>query len=199
MPEQTSQHLFSNTKGCKGIQGASLLHNQTGGGLGTKSHAVDNFNHASASSYGFDEQGAAVSHELRGSYPAMTKHFDKNFCGGRKKKKTSKTKKLTKKKKRAGKKTKRRRKKTKRRRKKRRRKHNKRLTRYKKSRNKRRRRRRTKRRSQKGGASVSYSTLNNSLVGQDARILGTHSLMTNNENCGDNYNHFTGGKAKSLY
>ena len=193
MPEQTSQHLFSNTKGCKGIQGASLLHNQTGGGLGTKSHAVDNFNHASASSYGFDEQGAAVSHELRGSYAAMTKNFDRNFCGGRKRRrKTNKRKK----------KTKRRRKKTKRRRKykKRRRKHNKRLTRYKKSRsNKRRRRRRTKRRSQKGGASISYSTLNKNLIGNDARILGTNSLMVNNKTCGDNYNHYTGGKSKSLY
>ena len=193
MPEQTSQHLFSNTKGCKGIKGASLLHSQSGGGLGTKSHAVDNFNHASASSYGFDEQGAAVSHELRGSYPAMTKNFDRNFCGGRKKKKKRKTKKLKKKKKRGGKKSKRKYKK-------RRRKHNKRLTRYKKSRNnKKRRRRRTMRRRQKGGASISYSTLNKSLIGNDARILGTNSLMVNNKTCGDNYNHFTGGNSKSLY
>ena len=195
MPEQTSQHLFSNTKGCKGIQGASLLHSQTGGGLGTKSHAVDNFNHASASSYGFDEKGAAVSHELRGSYAAMTKNFDKNFCGGRKRRR--KTKGRKKKTKRRRKKTKRRRKKTKSRRK--RRKHNKRLTRYKKSRSNKKRRRRRKRRSQKGGASVSYSTLNKSLVGNDARILGNNSLMINNKTCGDNYNHFTGGTTKSLY
>lgn len=195
MPEKTSQHLFSSTKGCKGIQGASLLHSQTGGGLGTKSHAVDNFNHASASSYGFDEQGAAVSHELRGSYPAMTKNFDRNFCGGKKKKRTKAHKKRRRKSKKSRKSRKHKRKSSKMRRK-----HNKRMTRYKKSRsNKKRRRRRTKKRTQKGGSSISYSTLNKSLIGSDARILGTNSLMVNNKTCGDNYNHFTGGESKSLY
>ena len=132
MPENTASHLFSNTKGCKGIQGAALLHNQSGCGLGTKSHAVDRFNHSSASSYGYDEKGAAVAHELRGSYAAMTKNFDKNHCGGYKMRRTK------------GRRTKGRRK---------RRKHNKRLTRYKKSHSNK-RRRRTKR-AQKGGASVS--------------------------------------------
>ena len=189
MPEKTASHLFSNTKGCKGIQGAALLHNQSGGGLGTKSHAVDRFNHSSASSYGYDEKGAAVAHELRGSYAAMTKNFDKNHCGGykRRRKRT----------KRRRKKTKRRRKNTKSRRK--RRKHNKRLTRYKKSRSNKRRRRRRTRRAQKGGASISYSTVNKGLIGSDARILGTHSMMLNEKTCGDNYNHFTGGETKSLY
>ena len=182
MPEKTASHLFSNTKGCKGIQGAALLHNQSGGGLGAKSHAVDRFNHSSASSYGFDEKGAAVAHELRGSYAAMTKNFDKNHCGGYKRRRRR---------------TKRRRKKTKSRRK--RRKHNKRLTRYKKSRSNKRRRRRRTRRSQKGGASISYSTVNKGLLGNDARILGTNSMILNEKTCGDNYNHFTGGEVKSLY
>ena len=176
MPENTASHLFSNTKGCKGIQGAALLHNQSGGGLGTKSHAVDRFNHSSASSYGYDEKGAAVAHELRGSYAAMTKNFDKNHCGGYKMRRTK------------GRRTKGRRK---------RRKHNKRLTRYKKSHSNK-RRRRTKR-AQKGGASVSYSTVNKGLFGNDARILGTNSMMLNEKTCGDNYNHFTGGEIKSLY
>jgi len=199
MPEKTASHLFSNTKGCKGIQGAALLHNQSGGGLGTKSHAVDRFNHSSASSYGYDEKGAAVAHELRGSYAAMTKNFDKNQCGGYKRRR-KKTKRRRKKTKRRRKKTKRRRKKTKSRRKrKRRRKHNKRLTRYKKSRSNKRRRRRRTRRAQKGGASISYSTVNKGLSGTDARILGTHSMMLNEKTCGDNYNHFTGGETKSLY
>ena len=211
MLEKTSSHLFSNTKGCKDIQGAALLHNQRGGGLGTKSHAVDRFNHSSASSYGYDEKGAAVAHELRGSYAAMTKNFDKNHCGGYKmrRKKSPRTKGRRKKSPRTkGRRTKGRRKKvrrtkgrrTKGRRKKgrrKRRKHNKRLTRYKKSHSNK-RRRRTKR-AQKGGASVSYSTVNKGLLGNDARILGTNSMMLNEKTCGDNYNHFTGGEIKSLY
>ena len=81
----TAAHLFSNTKGCKGIQGAELKHNQTGGGLGSVSHADTRFNHSSSASYGFDEKGAAIAHEMRGSYPAMTQNNDRQQCGGRKK------------------------------------------------------------------------------------------------------------------
>ena len=54
-----------------------------GSGLGSASHAL-NFNHQGAASYGFDEQGAAVSSELRGSYAAMTQHNNKQHCGGKK-------------------------------------------------------------------------------------------------------------------
>ena len=61
------------------------------------------------------------------------------------------------------------------------------------------RRRRRTRRAQKGGASISYSTINKGLLGNDARILGTNSMMLNEKTCGDNYNHFTRGETKSLY
>ena len=50
----------------------------------------------------------------------------------------------------------------------------------------------------KGGSSINYSVIDNNLKGENARILGSHSYSTS-ENCGDGYNHFTGGKSKSLY
>ena len=60
------------------------------------------------------------------------------------------------------------------------------------------RRRRRKRKVMKGGSSINYSVIDNSLKGENARILGSHSYTTS-DNCGDAYNHYTGGKVKSLY
>ena len=50
----------------------------------------------------------------------------------------------------------------------------------------------------RGGSTMNYSVIDSGLKGNDARILGSHSYTTT-ENCGDGYNHFTGGKSKSLY
>ena len=50
----------------------------------------------------------------------------------------------------------------------------------------------------KGGSSINYSLINTSLTGENARVLGSHSYKTS-DNCGDAYNHFTGGKTKALY
>lgn len=188
--ENTSAHLFSNTKGCKGIQGAELRHNQTGGGsgLGTESIAT-RFNHSGSASYGFDEKGASISNELKGSYAAMSQHNDRQQCGGKKKKsRRRKTKKKSKKKKKSRRKSKKKSRKQKKRVKKR--------VKKKMSLNK---KKLSKRKVQRGGSSISYAVIDNSLKGNDARILGTHSMSISDKNCGDNYNHFTGGSSKSLY
>ena len=67
-----------------------------------------------------------------------------------------------------------------------------------KSRKSRKPRRRRRRKNMKGGSTMNYSVINSGLKGNDARILGSHSY-TRSENCGDGYNHFTGGQTKSLY
>ena len=38
-----------------------------------------------------------------------------------------------------------------------------------------------------------------SLTGNNARILGTNSFLASDKNCGDGYNHYTGGNQKTLY
>ena len=157
-----------------------------GSGLGSASHAL-NFNHQGAASYGFDEQGAAVSNELRGSYAAMTQHNNKQHCGGKKRRRRRRRKKTNKKRKsyRKSKKSKRRRKSRKKSRK------------SKKSRRRVvRRKRKTK---QRGGSSITYMTLDKSLSGNNARLFSNHSYTSSNNNCGDGYNHYTGGKTKTLY
>ena len=55
--------------------------NQTGGG----NHSYSTFNHAGTPSYGYDAQGAQLTTELRGSYPAYTQSSHSQ-CGGKKKK-----------------------------------------------------------------------------------------------------------------
>ena len=187
--ETTSAHLFSSTKGCKGIQGAELTNNQIGGGLGSASHADTRFNHSGAASYGFDEKGAAIAHEMRGSYAAMSQNNDRQQCGGKKKSRRRTKKKRKKRKK----------KKNKSRRRKTRRMSRKRRPKRKKSKRKKSKRKKSKKRVQKGGSSISYSVIDNALKGNDARILGAHSMSVSDKNCGDNYNHFTGGSDKSLY
>ena len=191
--QKTSAHLFSNTKGCNGIQGAELKLNQTGGGLGSESHAT-RFNHSGSASYGFDEKGAAIAHEMRGSYAAMTENPSGQQCGGKKRRtRRRKSKKKAKKRRTKRRATKRR---TKRRATKRR---TKRKLKKRKNSKKKVNRKKSKKRVQRGGSSISYSIIDNSLKGEDARILGTHSMSVSDKNCGDNYNHFTGGKSKSLY
>ena len=74
----------------------------------------------------------------------------------------------------------------------------KRRTKRKKRRKRRKTRRRRRRKNMKGGSTMNYSVIDSGLKGNDARILGSHSYTTT-ENCGDGYNHFTGGKTKSLY
>ena len=52
---------------------------------------------------------------------------------------------------------------------------------------------------QKGGSSISYSSIDSSLTGNNARILGTNSFLASDKNCGDGYNHYTGGNQKTMY
>ena len=52
---------------------------------------------------------------------------------------------------------------------------------------------------QKGGSSISYSSIDSNLTGNDARILGTNAFLSSNKNCGDGYNHYTGGNEKTIY
>ena len=54
---------------------------QMGGG----NHSYSTFNHAGTPSYGYDAQGAQLTTELRGSYPAYTQSSHSQ-CGGKKKK-----------------------------------------------------------------------------------------------------------------
>ena len=75
----------------------------------------------------------------------------------------------------------------------------KRKSRKRKPKRKSRKRRKSRKKMQKGGSSVSYSSLNSSLTGNNARILGTNSFLASDKNCGDGYNHYTGGNQKTMY
>ena len=176
---------------------------QNGGsaGLGTASHALD-LNHHSANSYGYDEQGAAVATELRGSYPAMTQNNSANSCGGGRKRRRRKSRKskspknlksqenhventavlnqdiINQKEK---------------------------DVRQNAEQNveklfvEKKRKSRQVRRRQRGGSSITYSGVNETLTGDNARVLGTGSYAMSDSNCGDAYNHYTGGKTKTMY
>ena len=62
-----------------------------------------------------------------------------------------------------------------------------------------RKRRKSRKTMQKGGSSISYSSIDSSLTGNNARILGTNSFLASDKNCGDGYNHYTGGNQKTMY
>ena len=191
-------------KGYSSSENYSDCNKQGGGGLngtelGTESHATSRFNHSSSGSYGFGKEGAAVAHELKGGYAAMTQNNDMNSCsGGRKRRRKSRKKKP----KRKSKKRKSRRKSSKRKpkRKSKKRKPT-RKSRKRKPRRKSRKRkpRRKLRGGQKGGSSISYSSIDSGLTGNDARILGTNAALSSDANCGDGYNHYTGGNEKTVY
>lgn len=204
----TGAFLFSNTKSCMkgGSKGYGVtidsLKNASNAGLGrgytgavTYKNCGQNGgamavagNHDMANSYGYVDGNDKVNNMFRGSYAPVKSLPSKQGCsGGAKKKrrrKRRKSRKSMKNKKRS-----------------RYSKSRKRRTKRKKSR-KRRKSRKTKRRrrrkNMKGGSTMNYSVINSGLKGNDARILGSHSYNTT-ENCGDGYNHFTGGQVKSLY
>ena len=198
----TGAFLFSNTKSCMNGGGhgvtMSSLKNDSDAGLGKGyntavkysncpqkgGNIADANNNSMTNSYGYVDGNTETNSMFRGSYAPVTSHKTKQSCGGRKKKR-------------------RRRRKSKKTRKSRK---NKRRTRYSKSKKRktRSRRRKTKksrrrgRRKQKGGSSINYSVVDNSLSGNNARILGTHSYTTS-DNCGDGYNHYSKGSTPSLY
>ena len=178
--------------------------NKQGGGgaaeLGTESHATSRFNHSFSGGYGFGKEGAAVAHEFKGGRAEMTQLDDMNSCsGGRKHKRKSRKRKSNKKCKCKGKckckckckgkcicKCNCKRK-------------SKRKSKRKPKRKPRKSRRRSRKTMQKGGSSISYSSIDTGLTGNDARILGTNAALSNDTNCGDGYNHYTGGSEKTLY
>ena len=75
----------------------------------------------------------------------------------------------------------------------------KRKSRKRKPKRKSRKRRKSRKTMQKGGSSISYSSIDSSLTGNNARILGTNSFLASYKNCGDGYNHYTGGNQKTMY
>jgi len=179
---------------------------QDGGGaaeLGTESHATNRFNHSFSGGYGFGKEGAAVAHELKGSYAAMTQNKDMNSCsGGRKRRRKSRKRKPKRKSRKRKPKRKSRKRKPKRKsrgRKSRGRKSRGRKSRGRKSRGRKSRGRKSRNGAQKGGSSISYSAIDTGLTGNDARILGTNASLSSDANCGDGYNHYTGGSEKTLY
>ena len=215
-------------RGYGSTENYSHCNKQGGGGaakLGTASHATNRFNHSFSGGYGYGKEGAAVAHELKGSYAAMTQNNDMNSCSGGRKHKRKPKRKSKKKCKHKGKckckgickckgkckcKTKRKLRKRKPRRKSRKRKPRRkprrkskrkprRKSRGRKSRGRKSRRRRSRKTMQKGGSSVSYSSIDSNLTGNDARILGTNAFLSSDKNCGDGYNHYTGGNEKTIY
>ena len=172
----------------------SDCNNQGGGAaeLGTESHATNRFNHSFSGGYGFGKEGAAVAHELKGSYAAMTQNKDMNSCsGGRKRRRKSRKRKPKRKSRKRNPKRKSRKRKSKRKSRKRKPKR--------KSRGRKSRGRKSRNGAQKGGSSISYSAIDTGLTGNDARILGTNASLSSDANCGDGYNHYTGGSEKTLY
>jgi hypothetical protein len=220
-------------RGYGSTENYSHCNKQGGGGaekLGSASHATNRFNHSFSGGYGYGKEGAAVAHELKGSYAAMTQNNDMNSCSGGRKHKRKPKRKSKKKCKHKGKckckgickckgkckcKTKRKLRKRKPRRKSRKRKPRRkprrkskrkprrksrgRKSRGRKSRGRKSRRRRSRKTMQKGGSSVSYSSIDSNLTGNDARILGTNAFLSSDKNCGDGYNHYTGGNEKTIY
>ena len=187
----------------------SDCNNQGGGAaeLGTESHATNRFNHSFSGGYGFGKEGAAVAHELKGSYAAMTQNKDMNSCsGGRKRRRKSRKRKPKRKSRKRNPKRKSRKRKSKRKSRKRKpkrksrgRKSRGRKSRGRKSRGRKSRGRKSRNGAQKGGSSISYSAIDTGLTGNDARILGTNASLSSDANCGDGYNHYTGGSEKTLY
>ena len=180
----------------------NVCNKQSGG-----SAHLNELNNSAASSYGYTNSGAEVAHELKGSYAAITKNNNVNSCsGGRKRKRKPKGKSRKRKPKGKSRKRKSRKRKSRKRKPKRksRRRKPKGKSRKRKPKGKSRKRRKSRKtrqskRSQKGGSSVSYSALNSNLTGNDARILGTNSFLASDKNCGDGYNHYTGGNEKTMY
>ena len=199
----TGAFLFSNTKSCMNGGGYGVtnesLRQASENGLGRAANAIvkysscpqtggnmaDVHNNSMTNSYGYLKGDVESNTLFRGSYAPVGKHPVGQSCksGGKKRRRKRR-------KSRKSRKSRRRRRKT-----------NKRRTRYsknKKRKTKKTRRRRRKRKVMKGGSSINYSIIDNSLKGENARILGSHSYTTS-DNCGDAYNHYTGGKVKSLY
>tara|TARA_B100000963_G_scaffold362057_1_gene402881 strand:- start:6445 stop:7083 length:639 start_codon:yes stop_codon:yes gene_type:complete len=201
----TGAFLFSNTKSCmnggskgygvtmdslakasnaglgRGYTGAVTYKNcgQNGGAMAVAG------NHDMGNSYGYVDGNDKVNNMFRGSYAPVKSLPSKQGCSGGAKKK----------------------KKRRKRRKSRKSMKNKKRSRYSKSRKRKSRRKRRKskktrrrrrRKNMRGGSTMNYSVIDSGLKGNDARILGSHSYITT-ENCGDGYNHFTGGQTKSLY
>ena len=181
-------------------------------GLGHQSIAESRFNHESMASYGYDKAGAANAHLVKGGYAPISRNDAGQQCGGRRRKSRRIRKKSRRKtrgiRKKSRRKSRRIRKKSRR---KSRRKSRKSLKSKKRCKCKgkckckckgkckgkcicRKRYRRRKRKKQRGGSSIFYSGVSDSLSGESARLLGG-DFIGNNDNCGDNYNHFNKSKS----
>jgi hypothetical protein len=191
-------------------------------GLGHPSLAETRFNHESAASYGYTAGGAADAQNFKGSYHPVTKNESGQQCGGRRKtkrktvrKKRRKTVRKTVRKKRRNKRhnksickcsgkckcgkkckclSKRGSKRSKRSKRGKRSRRSKRGRRSRRSNRSKRSNRGSRRRGQRGGSSIFYSSFNNELKNDAARLLGRDQVVNTN-NCGDNYNHFSKSKS----
>ena len=192
-------------------------------GLGHQSLAESRFNHESMASYGYDKAGAANAHLVKGGYAPISRNDAGQQCGGRRRKsRRIRRKSRSKSRRKSRSKSRRIRKKSRRKssgiRKKSRRKSRgirKKSRRSLKSKYRckckdrckckgkckckgecvcRKRYRRRRRKKQRGGSSIFYSGVSESLGGESARLLGG-DFTGNNDNCGDNYNHFNKSKS----
>ena len=179
-------------------------------GLGHQSLAESRFNHESTASYGYDKAGAANAHLVKGGYAPISRNDAGQQCGGRRKKARRKSRRKSRKKSRGIRKKSRRKSRRKLKRclkcrkcrkckgrckckgkckcKSRKRKYP--------SKGRKRRKRRKRRKTQKGGSSIFYSGVSDSLDNNSARLLGG-DYIGNNDNCGDNYNHYNKSKANT--
>jgi hypothetical protein len=182
-------------------------------GLSHPSLAETRFNHESMASYGFDKEGAANAHLVKGGYAPITRNAAGQQCGGRRKRRRKSRRKSRRKlrkksrKKSPGKLRKKSRRKSRRKSKRclkclkcKKCKGRCRCKRKCKCKSRKRRYRRRRRKTQRGGSSIFYSGVTNSLDNNSARLLGG-DFRGNNDNCGDNYNHFNKSKANkpSMY
>jgi hypothetical protein len=155
-------------------------------GLSHPSLAETRFNHEATASYGFSAEGAADSQNFRGGYAPITRNAAGQQCGGRRRKSRRKLRKKSRRK-------------------------SKRCLKCKKCRkckgrcrckgkckckSRKRKYRRRRRKTQKGGSSIFFSGVSNSLDNNSARLLGG-DFRGSNDNCGDNYNHFNKSKGNT--
>tara|TARA_X000000368_G_C23027684_1_gene711006 strand:+ start:116 stop:883 length:768 start_codon:yes stop_codon:yes gene_type:complete len=173
-------------------------------GLSHPSLAETRFNHEATASYGFSAEGAADSQNFRGGYAPITRNAAGQQCGGRRRKKRKKSRRKLRKKSRRKSRRKLRRKSRRKLRKKSRRK-SKRCLKCKgrcrckgkcKCKSRKRKYRRRRRKTQKGGSSIFFSGVSDSLDNNSARLLGG-DFRGSNDNCGDNYNHFNKSKGNT--
>tara|TARA_X000000368_G_scaffold216354_1_gene170747 strand:+ start:12261 stop:12893 length:633 start_codon:yes stop_codon:yes gene_type:complete len=185
-------------KGCDAQNGA-----QNGGGYGATFKSLQanaenglGFGNGSYENYNVCNKQSGGSAQLNELNNAAASSYGYTNSGGRKPKRKSRKRKPKRKSRKRKPKRKSRKRKPKRKSRKRK---PKRKSRKRKPKRKSRKRRKSRKTMQKGGSSISYSSIDSSLTGNNARILGTNSFLASDKNCGDGYNHYTGGNQKTMY